>query len=321
MTLDTHASFDSLLTRHRSNPILSSEAWPYAINTVFNPAATRLKSGDTLLLCRVEDRTGLSHLCAARSQDGVGDWRIDGEPTLSADPARFPEEQWGIEDARITWLEELGKYAVTYTAYSWIGPAVSLALTEDFRTFERLGCILPPEDKDAALLPRRIDGRWAMIHRPVLHPAGSHIWMSFSPDLKHWGDRRLVFKSRDGAWWDSQKIGLSTPPIETDDGWLMIYHGAKETVNGSIYRVGLAMLDRDDPSRCTLRSTHWIFGPREPYEQIGDVANVAFPCGHTIDGDTIRLYYGSADTSVGLATGSLAALVAWLKEDGSRPED
>ena len=307
-----------LLTRHASNPILSPGDWPYPVHTVFNPAAVRLESGETLLLCRVEDRTGLSHLCAARSENGETNWRIDPQPTLSADFPRHPEEQWGIEDPRIVWLGELERYAVIYTAYGRPGPAVSLALTRDFRSFERLGQILPPEDKDAALLPKKIDGRWAVIHRPVTNGDERHIWMSFSPDLRHWGDRKLLMKARRGGWWDANKIGLCTPLVETADGLLMIYHGVKQTVSGCIYRVGLALLDRNDPTRCVRRGTQWIFGPKAGHERSGDVDDVVFPCGYTIgdDGDTINLYYGAADTCIALATGSIQQMLSWLKTNG-----
>src|SRR5579872_5529894 len=166
--------FEQLLIRHPANPILTSKDWPYPINSVFNAGATLLADGTTLLLCRVEDRRGLSHLCAARSRNGVDDWRIDSEPTLMADPKNYPEEIWGIEDPRITFVPELQQYVVTYTSYSRGGPGVSLALTKDFRTFERFGVIMPPDDKDSALLPRRIDGCWALIHRPMT-TLGSHV--------------------------------------------------------------------------------------------------------------------------------------------------
>ncbi len=130
---------DTLFHRHASNPLLTAKDWPYSMNSVFNPGATLLPDGSTLLLCRVEDRRGLSHLCAARSANGVDGWQIDREPTLMPDPERFPEEVWGIEDPRITYVPELAQYAVTYTSYSRGGPGVSLALTKDFHTFERLG--------------------------------------------------------------------------------------------------------------------------------------------------------------------------------------
>src|SRR5512142_2843230 len=182
---------ESLLLRHPANPILSSKDWPYSINSVFNAGATLMPDGSTLLLCRVEDRRGLSHLCIARSANGVDSWRIDPHPTLMADPDHFPEELWGIEDPRITYVQELSKFAVVYTAYTRDGPGVSLALTENFHDVERYGVIMPPEDKDAALLPRRIGGQWALIHRPVSAPR-AHMWMSYSRDLRHWGDHKIM---------------------------------------------------------------------------------------------------------------------------------
>jgi predicted GH43/DUF377 family glycosyl hydrolase len=309
-----------LFSRHKQNPILTAADWPYPANTVFNPGATLLADGTTLLLCRVEDRRGHSHLCVARSANGVDGWRIDPQPTLPADPEHFPEEVWGIEDPRITYVPELSKYVVVYTAYTREGPGVSLALTEDFHSFERCGVIMPPEDKDAALFPHRIDGHWVLIHRPVSAPR-AHMWISYSLDLRHWGNHKLILESRRGAWWDANKIGLSPPPIETPQGWLVIYHGVRLTPAGCIYRLGLALFDLHRPERCLKRSDEWVFGPEEPYERRGDVDNVVFPCGYTLapDGDTIRLYYGAADTSIALATGSVRAMLAWLEQGESRP--
>ncbi|MGQ0602622.1 MAG: glycosidase, partial [Anaerolineales bacterium] len=282
--------------------------------SVFNAAATLLPDGTTLLLCRVESRRGHSHLSAARSVNGIDDWKIDPQPTLSPDPENFPEEMWGIEDPRITYVPELNKYAVVYTAYSTSGPGVALALTEDFHHFERYGMIMSPEDKDAALLPHRIGGNWALIHRPVSY-LGAHMWISYSPDLRHWGSHRLMLEARRGAWWDANKIGLSPPAIETPQGWLVIYHGVRHTAAGAIYRLGLALFDLHTPEHCLARSNEWVFGPEEPYELHGDVGNVVFPCGYTIapDGDTIHLYYGAADTSLALATGSVCAILEWLE--------
>jgi len=310
-----------LFLRHKLNPILNAANWPYQVNSVFNPGAVRLTDGTTLLLCRVEDRRGLSHLCAARSVNGVDDWQIDSEPTLMADPKRFPEELWGIEDPRITYVPELGQYAIVYTAYSRSGPGVALALTEDFHHFERYGMIMQPEDKDAALLPRRIDGRWALIHRPVGATSAQmkrdkNMWISYSSDLHNWGGHKHILEARLGGWWDANKIGLSPPPIETSQGWLVIYHGVRQNAAGSIYRLGLALFDLDAPERCLKRGDEWVFGPEEPYEQRGDVDNVVFPCGYTLgaDSDTINLYYGAADTSIAMATGSVRAMLRWLEE-------
>ena len=302
-----------LFQRHKRNPILTAAQWPYPVNSVFNPGAALLPDGTTLLLCRVEDRRGHSHLCAARSANGIDAWKIDTKPTLMPDPEHFPEELWGIEDPRITLVEELNKYAIVYTAYTREGPGVSLALTEDFHHFERYGLILQPEDKDAVLLPERINGNWALIHRPVAVP-GAHMWLSYSSNLHHWGDHKLMLKARRGAWWDANKIGLSPPPIKTKMGWLVIYHGVRVNAAGAIYRLGLALFDLNKPEICLKRGDEWVFGPEEPYERRGDVDHVVFPCGYTIapDGDTLRMYYGAADTSIALATGSIGAMLEWL---------
>jgi predicted GH43/DUF377 family glycosyl hydrolase len=307
-----------LFHRYKKNPILKAENWPYPINSVFNAGATLMPDGTTLLLCRVEDRRGLSHLSAARSSNGIDGWKIDPQPTLLPDPDNYPEELWGIEDPRITFVPELKKYAVVYTAYTRDGPGVALAMTEDFYSFQRYGVIMPPEDKDAALFPERIDGNWAMIHRPM-SPARAHMWISYSPDLKNWGKHVLMMVARKGAWWDANKIGLSPPPIETSSGWLVIYHGVKQSCSGCIYRLGLALFDLNNPEICIKRGNEWIFAPEEPYEQSGDVGNVVFPCGYTIgsDGDSINIYYGAADTCIALATGSIKEMSKWLNEHSS----
>lgn len=310
--------YEELLHRFEGNPILTAAQWPYPVHTVFNPAAARLKDGTTLLLCRVEDRRGHSHLCAARSANGVDGWVIDTKPTLRPDPDNYPEELWGIEDPRITFVDELGKYAVVYTTFSRGGPGVALALTDDFRSFERFGLIMQPDDKDAALLPRRVDGNFALIHRPIAD-SGAHVWISFSPDLRNWGGHKLILPARKGAWWDANKVGLSPPLIETARGWLMLYHGVRNTAAGCLYRLGVALFAKDKPDNCLLRGDSWIFGPEAPYEREGDVGNVAFPCGYTVgnDGDTLNLYYGAADTCIGLARGSIRHILRWLDEHGS----
>ena len=306
-----------LFQRHNRNPILTAAEWPYEINTVFNPGAILLKDGTTLLLCRVEDRRGLSHLTTARSANGEDGWQIDPHPTFRPDPEEFPEELWGIEDPRITYVPELDKYIVAYTAYARGGPGVALAATEDFVHFERYGMIMQPEDKDACLLPRRIGGRWALIHRPA-GIMSAHMWVSYSHDLLSWGGHKLMLEARLGAWWDARKIGLACPPIETPQGWLTIYHGVKLNAAGAIYRLGLALFDLEEPEHCLSRGDEWVFGPEEHYERRGDVDNVVFPCGYTIapDGDTVRIYYGAADTTVAMATGSIKAMLEWLARYG-----
>jgi predicted GH43/DUF377 family glycosyl hydrolase len=308
--------YGELFLRHPSNPILTANHWPYPAHTVFNAGACQL-GDETVLLARVEDRRGHSHLTVARSYDGVSNWRIDPKPSFAPDIENFTEEAWGVEDPRLTWVPERDEWIVAYTAYSHSGPMVSLASTKDFTSFQRLGPVMPPEDKDAAIFPRRFGGRYAMIHRPVSAGSwGAHIWMSFSPDLTHWGDHHILLHARRGAWWDANKIGLSPPPLETPEGWLLLYHGVRHTPGGCLYRLGLALLDLEDPTRVLRRSDEWVFSPEAPYEREGDVGGVAFPCGWVLDAGTgtIRIYYGGADTVIALATAQLSSVLDYLRE-------
>lgn len=308
----------NIFDRYAKNPILTSRDWPYPAHTVFNPAATKLKDGSTLLLCRVEDYRGISHLTVARSHNGIDGWVIDPEPSLFPFPEQYVEELWGIEDPRITYIPEDGKYWIAYTAYSRNGPGVSLASTEDFVTFERYGLVLQPDDKDAALFPRAFEGQHLLIHRPTTGHTGN-IWIARSPDLVNWGTHQVLLSARRGAWWDAGKIGLCCPPIESPRGWIILYHGVKMKSAGPLYRVGAALLDLQQPETVLLRSQTWCFGPEAPYELVGDVPNVVFPCGFTVgeDGDQLNLYYGAADSCIGLATTRISRLLAWLDECGS----
>jgi len=302
-----------LFSRYRENPIIRPQDMPYPVSAVFNAGAT-LFEDKTLLLMRVEDRRGFSHFTIATSDDGIKDWKISTRPILLPDPGQFPEEEWGLEDARITFLPELGVWAIVYTAYSRRGPLVSLATTENFQEFHRLGCILPPENKDAALFPESFNGRFALLHRPVpaMAGAGAHIWISFSPDLKYWGDHRLLLPAREGGWWDAEKIGCAAPPLKTKEGWLVLYHGVRRTVSGCLYRLGLALLDLFDPTRVIKRGDEWVLAPEESYELIGDVDKVVFPCGWVVEENEIRLYYGGADKCVALAFARLDDVLKWL---------
>lgn len=311
--MDERKSFrkpSPLFQRYEKNPILTPRDLPYPANAVFNPAATEL-NGETLLLVRVEDMEGFSHLTLARSADGKTNWQIDKQPTLAPD-ASAKERNFGIEDPRIVWLEDRQEYAITYVSFSEGGPLVSLMLTPDFREFYRFGALVPPEDKDACLFPRRFEGRYALIHRPIIR-GEAHIWLAFSPDLKHWGDHQMLLPTRSGQW-DCHRVGLGTQPIETPEGWLIIYHGVRVTAGRNIYRVGLALLDLDNPSYILRRSDEWVFGPSESYELVGDAPQVTFPTGAILDKKTgeLRVYYGAADTTVALATAQMDDVMRYI---------
>jgi predicted GH43/DUF377 family glycosyl hydrolase len=298
-----------LFTRYSENPILTPEEWPYTVNAVFNPGATTGPDGETVLLVRVEDRSGISHLTVARSADGFTDWKIDPRPTLAPRTSQY-EEAWGIEDPRITKIGE--EQMIAYTAVSPGGPLVSLASTQDFHSFRMRSIVSPPEDKDAALFPEMFDGRYALIHRPVssYSHGEAHIWISFSPDLRHWGDHKLLIETRRTGHWDREKVGLGPPPLRTGDGWLLLFHGVKATAAGALYRAGLALLDLSDPTVVLARTDEWVFGPEALYEHTENVPGVVFPTGWIANGGgTIRMYYGAADTCVAVATAAIDDLI------------
>ena len=301
-----------LFHRHPANPILTADDWPYPVNAVFNPGAA-IVDGETLLLARVEDLRGISHLTVGRSANGIDGWRVAMEPLLAPE-AGIKSEEWGFEDARTVWVEELNRFVITCTAYGPTGPAVYLATTQDFLSVERHGIVINPEDKNAAILPERVGGKWILFHRPttgfgITHPG---ISLSRSDDLISWSPPEVVMQPRLGPWWDSLRIGIGPPLLKTEHGWLLVYHGVKETVAGAIYRIGAALLDLEEPTRVIGRSANWIFGPLvTTHERTGDVPNAIFPCGliHDRASGELRLYYGAADTSVCLATAQLEDLL------------
>jgi predicted GH43/DUF377 family glycosyl hydrolase len=202
-----------------------------------------------------------------------------------------------------------GSCYVLYTAVSKHGYRIALAKTEEGVSFERMGFVSEPGNKDGVLFPRKIKGRYARLDRPIGNGRGS-IWVSYSPDLLNWGGSELVMMPRDG-YWDNFRIGASVPPIETKDGWLEIYHGTSISDWGPIYRIGTALLDIDDPSKVIKRGSMPILSPREDYERIGDVPNVCFACGAVVGDDgNMKVYYGAADTSICVALCSMADLLA-----------
>lgn len=325
-----------LFHRNPKNPILTAKDWPYPVHTVFNPGVTRV-GDDVVLLVRCENHIGVSHLCVARSRNGVDNWKIDKSPTLVPEQDMFQEELWGIEDPRITYfpaqpqpparvrrrsdafaasLAAEEKWIIAYTAFSKNGPLVSLAETKDFKTFKKHGAILLPENKDAALLPERINGEWVMIHRPVCGSlSAANMWMSYSPDLIHWGRHQLLAETRPGSYWDSVRIGLSAQPLKTEEGWLVLYHGVKTTGGGSLYRQGLLLLDLENPQKVLRRSNAWLFGPETQEEVQGDVGNVTFSCGWLLDekSQQLHMYYGAADTVIGLASAPFDEVMNYVR--------
>jgi len=295
-----------LLHRFERNPILTVRNIPYRCNTVFNGSPVKL-DGEYLILLRVEGQQGYSFFSVARSGDGYY-FEADAAPAML--PAKEGPwavwEEGGIEDPRLTWMDE--KFYILYTATGRYGHCIALASTEDFRSYERIAIVSGPGNKDGVLFPRKINGLYARLDRPIGNGVGS-VWVSYSPDLINWGRTDVVFTPR-GRYWDSYRVGASAPPILTDRGWLEIYHGVKMTSAGPIYRIGAIMLDTDNPAEVVGHGPMPLLSPREDYERIGDIANVVFACGAIVEDDgEIKIYYGAADTAICVATGQIDDII------------
>lgn len=243
--------------------------------------------------------TSMSHLRLARSTNGT-DFRVDDFPFLRPQN-RY--ERFGCEDARITLIE--GRYYVNYTSVSDLGISTSLAVTDDFVSVERLGVIFAPDNRDVCFFPRKIGGLYWALHRPApLHFGSPVIWSATSPDLIHWGDHRIVAE-RGATGWEGHKIGGGAQLLETDHGWLQIYHGVDEDQR---YCLGALLLDFDNPTIVKRRLASPLAEPTEPYEIHGFFGNVVFACGALIVGPDLHVYYGAADQVMALGTIALADL-------------
>lgn len=255
-----------------------------------------LKTGDLWL-------TSTSHLRLARSRDGV-QFRVEDTPWLL--PAT-PEEAFGVEDARITAIE--GVYYVNYTSVSRYGIATALASTRDFVNIERRGIIFPPANRDVVIFPQPVRGLYVAYHRPMPGMFGDYnIWVATSPDLVRWGDHQRVLEASVTGW-ESGRVGGGAPPILTEHGWLSIYHAADRADR---YALGAFLTPVDEPERIIARSSQPVLVPEAPYELEGFFPNVVFTCGAVVEGDTLRLYYGAADETIGLAETSLSSMVRRL---------
>jgi predicted GH43/DUF377 family glycosyl hydrolase len=249
--------------------------------------------------------TTVSHLRLLSSRDGINFSEDSDYPGLFG-TGRM--ERYGIEDCRVTYLED--KYHLTYTAVSDSGVAVGLRTTSDWKTFERKGLILPPHNKDVCIFEEKIGGLYYALHRPSSKDlGGNYIWIAESPDGLHWGNHKCIVKTRAGLW-DSARVGAGAAPIRTEQGWLEIYHGATAEHR---YCLGAFLMDLEDPSVVKGRTTAPIMVPTEPYELSGFFGFVVFTNGHIVDGDQLTIYYGAADEFVCGATFSIQEILSNLE--------
>ncbi|MFW6061359.1 MAG: glycoside hydrolase family 130 protein [Planctomycetota bacterium] len=293
-----------VIARWPKNPLIAIEDLDFRASDVMNAGFT-VHNDQSLLLITVQGLEGLCRLYLASSDDGKH-FRIQPRPFMSSvkvGPAAI-HESFGIRDPRITKIDDT--YYIVYVADGDHGLRLGLARTKDFKDVERMGYISEVDTRNGALFPRRINGRYTLVMRP---DEGSSIWLIYSDDLTYWGDGTVVMIPRHG-YWDPDRIGAAGPPIEIDQGWLLIYYGEKYTSAGPLIRLGAAILDRNDPSHVISRSNIPILSPRERYERIGDVPNIVFSCGHRLDEDgTLHLYYGASDSCIALGQAHVEEII------------
>ena len=295
--------------RYDANPIIPRDLIPSS-NSIFNSAVVPFR-GTFAGVFRCDNKKREMNVHRGFSDDGINwqledapiEWQFD-DPELSRFVHRY--------DPRVTWLED--RYYVTW-CNGYHGPTIGIGYTHDFKSFHFVENALLPFNRNGVLFPRRIGGQYLMLSRPSDngHTPFGDIYLSSSPDMIHWGRHRYVMGVKGG--WQSTKIGAGPTPIETPEGWLMIYHGVLTSCNGFVYSFGAALLDLDQPWKVIARGEPYLLAPQAPYERTGDVPNVAFPCAALVDGDSGRMaiYYGGADTVVCMAFAYVDEVIDFVK--------
>lgn len=299
-----------IVTRCQDNPLITIEDLPLDCSDIWNAGVVRFNN-QYLLLLTVETLEGSGCIYLARSYDGYK-FEIEHEPIMKASRQNLfaQYETFGVFDPRITKIDSI--YYITYLAESEYGRRIGLARTDNFTSVERMQFISEPDTKCGCLFPKTFNGRYAMLERPS---TGESIWLSYSDDLLHWGLSTVIFTPR-GGFWDSNRVGVAGPPIEIEEGWLLIYYGEKYTSGGPLVRLGAAILDKAKPSKVLGRSNIPILAPRAKYERIGDVGNIVFSTGVLLEkSNEIKIYYGASDSCICLGTVGLDEIVGLCMED------
>jgi beta-1,4-mannooligosaccharide/beta-1,4-mannosyl-N-acetylglucosamine phosphorylase len=307
---------EDIVWRYDKNPVIGREALNGA--RIFNSAVIPYK-GEFIGIFRVEHRNGYPNLHIGRSKDAFH-WKIEEEIIKFKNEDGSPAKPilYGY-DPRLVEIE--GTYYITWCNYFY-GPTIGIAKTKDFKTFIQLENAYLPFNRNGVLFPRKINGNFVMLNRPSDngHTPFGDIFLSQSPDMTYWGKHRLVMRAAH-YWWKNLKIGAGPIPIETTEGWLMIYHGACQTCSGYIYSMGAALLDINDPSRVLVDCENFLLTPEETYERIGFVPSIVFPCATLHDAETgrIAIFYGAADTTCALAFTQVDELIDYIKENPTKP--
>ncbi len=303
------AGKSDVVWRYSHNPIIPGDLLPTS-NSIFNSAVVPFQ-GAFAGVFRCDNRRRDMNIHAGRSQDGFT-WQIDPQPVQfqGQDP-----EVTRLEyryDPRVSWIED--RYIVTW-CNGYHGPTIGIGYTYDFETFTQVENAFLPYNRNGVMFPRKINGKYAMLSRPSDrgHTPFGDMFYSESPDLEYWGHHRFVMQPKGG--WQSTKVGAGPIPLETDQGWLLFYHGVLTSCNGFEYSFGAVLLDLDEPWKVLYRTGPYMLGPHEMYERVGDTSNVVFPCATLVDAPTgrIAIYYGAADTVVCLAFAYLDEVIDFIK--------
>lgn len=305
------AGCKDVVWRYDKNPIIPRDLIPTS-NSIFNSAVVPYK-GEFRGVFRCDDKRRIQQLHVGKSKDGIN-WELSEEPIeFICDDSEIGHFEFGY-DPRVCWIED--RYYITW-CNGYHGPTIGAAYTFDFEEFHQLENAFLPFNRNGVLFPRKIGGNFAMLSRPSDngHTPFGDIFYSESPDMTYWGKHRHVMGR--AAGWQSTKVGGGPIPIETTEGWLLIYHGVLCSCNGFVYSAGAALLDIDQPWKVLYRTEPYIMSPQTLYECVGDVPNVAFPCAALCDAETgrIAIYYGAADTVVALAFTQVDELIAYIKEN------
>lgn len=308
---DRPSGCSDVVWRYSKNPVIRRNLIACS-NSIFNSAVVPYKDGFAGVF-RCDNKAREMRIHSGKSIDGIA-WDIENEPiNFICDDPEIEHSEYAY-DPRVCFIDD--RYYVTW-CNGYHGPTIGVGFTYDFDKFHKLENAFLPFNRNGVLFPRKINGNFSMLSRPsdTAHTKFGDIFYSESPDMCYWGKHRFVMGVKEG--WQSTKIGAGPVPIETSQGWLLIYHGVLTSCNGFVYSFGAALLDIDQPWKVLYRTKPYLLAPWKDYECVGDVPNVVFPCAALSDAESgrIAIYYGGADTVTNIAFARIDELTDFIKNN------
>ena len=300
-------SVEQIVERYQGNPIVTKEDIPAAAKGVYNSGCIKTKDGKYVMLCRVETPSMKQLIWPADSDDGIK-FVLRSEPIKMPETEDFKEYTTGMYyDPRITNIE--GTYYTVFACHSGHSCRLGLLESPDMKDFKFKGFISETDNRNGVLFPEKVNGYYCRLDRPNTGDGKGYMWVSYSPDLIHWGQAKSVAPAQDEWGW--KKNGPGAVPIKTDKGWLVLYHAVNvQCAAQYVYHLGVMMLDADDPSKVIARAKAPILSPVMDYELTGLTYAVVFTCGAVVEDDgAVKIYYGGADTVQCLATTTVDKLI------------